>query len=108
MKKLIAVAGLGAALIVSPLLTSCASAGASSGAEDRFIARLDDGGIHYSSEAQAIKTGHSVCKALDAGADLDTAIYEGSDASGYSIHDTAYIVGASIRFFCDEYGYLVS
>ncbi len=34
---------------------------------------------------------------------MEDAVYAGSDASGYSIHDTAYIVGASVRWFCDDH-----
>jgi hypothetical protein len=101
MKQLIAAAGIGAALIVSPLLTSCSD-------DSGYIKRLNEGGINYSSEAQAIKTAKSICKVLDEGVPVDEAIYEGSEASGYSIHDTAYIMGASIRFYCDNHKDLVS
>lgn len=98
MKKVLAAAGIGAAVIASPLLTSCSSA-----ADNGYIERLDEGGIYYSSEVQAIKTAHSICDTLDAGVSVEDAVYRGSATSGYSIHDTAYIVGASVKFFCDEH-----
>jgi hypothetical protein len=94
-------------VILIAIIAAGASSVASSAAEDNYISALDNGGIHYSSKAQAIKTAHSICDVLDAGESVENAVYTGSDISGYSIHDTAYIVGASVRWFCNEHKDLI-
>ena len=76
-----------------------------SSADAKYIDRLDEGGIAYSSEAAAIKTGESICDSLDAGYSVDSVsrILLGS-GSGYGPFDVGYIVGASVYAYCPEYG----
>lgn len=66
-----------------------------------FIAVLDDRGIEYSSEEQAIEVAHSVCTALAAGATFADLIVAAGDV--YSMEDTGFIIGASIGGYCPEF-----
>ena len=72
-------------------------------ADSRFIDRLDEGGIHYSSENAAIKAGKSVCDVLDAGYSVNQATYQAANGTGYSLYEAGFIVGASVYAYCDEY-----
>jgi hypothetical protein len=72
-------------------------------ADHKFIQRLDDGGIAYSSEANAIAGGHSVCDSLDAGYSVDTVTTYLIAHTPFSAFDSGYIVGASVYAYCPKY-----
>ena len=81
-------------------------AGVSGGSADaKYLDRLHDGSINYtSSDAVAIKAGHSVCDSLDAGHTVDQVsnyLLANTTVDPYSI---GYVVGASVYAYCPEYG----
>ena len=84
------------------LLIGLAAGGSS--ADSKFIDRLDEGGIAYSSESAATKAGRSVCDVLDEGYSVNQAAYAAADGTGYSLYEAGFIVGASVYAYCPEYG----
>ena len=83
------------------LLIGLAAGGSS--ADSKFIERLDEGDIAYSSESAATKAGRSVCDALDEGYSVDQVTYVAADGTGYSLYEAGFIVGASVYAYCPEY-----
>jgi len=74
-----------------------------SSSEDNFIAFLDSEGIHYSSEAAAIETGHATCRMIDRyGFGATSRLLLGSDID-YSSVELATIVGTSVMALCPEH-----
>lgn len=71
-------------------------------AENAYISALDSEDIDYSSEANAITAGRSICDLLDSGYDLIDTVLFFSENSGYSTGDSGYIVGAASAAFCPE------
>lgn len=73
-----------------------------------FISTLDITGVHYSSEAGAIRLAETICSNFDSGMsalDIAMAIL----ASGqYSPEQTASMLGAATGVYCPEYEHLLS
>jgi hypothetical protein len=80
-----------------------ASADAESKDEVAYVTVLDARGIHYSSEDAAIAARHAICEAWPAGASFYALVRTFSKASGYSMIQSATIVGAVTAAFCPEY-----
>lgn len=68
--------------------------------DDVFIEVLDDQGIGYTTRADAIRAGKSVCIALDSGTRPMTVILTVSSATGLSVPTSGYFVGVSIAAYC--------
>jgi hypothetical protein len=94
-------------IALSPLLIIpiglAAQARADTISDVAYLTTLDQFGVPYSSEAQAIAIGHSVCDVLDAGILPRRAALLVADGDGYSLHDANTVVGASIGAYCDKY-----
>lgn len=99
-----AIAGAAAASIIA---AGPASADADTVNELAFIMALDDEGITYSTEDNALALGYATCEAFDAGAGLLQVVSAGVSGSEgyYSAGEVSYITGASIAAFCPEYEY---
>lgn len=97
-----AIAGAAAASIIA---AGPASADAETLDELAYIMALDEEGIAYSTEDNAIALGYGTCNALDAGASVEMVVLAGIDgADGYfSDYEVGYITGAAIAAFCPEY-----
>ncbi len=79
-------------------------------AEVAYLATLNQHGVYYLSDAAAIRGGRAVCDYLDAAVPylgLDAALWDAGqiavDAGGYSLGDSARIVGAAVGSFCPAY-----
>lgn len=69
--------------------------------EVAYIAVLDGAGIVYSSEANAVAAGRSVCRYLETGAGVLDAADVATNA-GYTPSQAGRIVGAAIAAFCPD------
>jgi hypothetical protein len=68
--------------------------------DDAFIATLDEQQITYPTQAYAIRAGHGVCDALDAGTTINDVASRISKESYLGMYDAQYLVGASIGAYC--------
>ena len=102
MKKIIAVAGLGAAIAIGSL-TGAGTASADSGT--RFLDQLNDYGIHVYDSSQAIATGHRLCNEMyyASGYAVANRLYRTTSWSDVPNRETARLwVGAAADNFCPE------
>ncbi|QGJ95024.1 hypothetical protein SEA_REDWATTLEHOG_163 [Gordonia phage RedWattleHog] len=76
-------------------------------ADRAYIAALDQQGIDYPTEQDAIDLGHSICEALDSGNSPQELIRVGVDASGMDSQDVAFMVGAAIGSICPRHDDLI-
>ncbi|QFG09072.1 hypothetical protein I5J49_gp44 [Mycobacterium phage ThulaThula] len=69
-----------------------------------FILTLDDRGITYTSEPDAITAGHAVCDVLaEADGDVVAAAMAIAQGTELSLDDSSYLVGAASAAYCPEY-----
>jgi uncharacterized protein DUF732 len=80
--------------------TTLASPAHADGTDDIFIGVLDDERISYPSPAEAIKVAVAVCDFLGEGNSLLDATGEVADASGLSVEDSGFFVGAATASYC--------
>lgn len=88
---------VGAGVAVATCLASPAHA---DGTDDVFIGVLDDEGIGYPSASEAIRVAGLVCEFLGEGNSLLDATSEVAEASGMSIEDSGFFVGAATASYC--------
>lgn len=67
---------------------------------DAYVMALDAQGITYSSEANAIAAGRSLCTILDDGATIAATTSMVQRNSGLDRFNSGYVVGAAIAAFC--------
>ena len=92
-------------VILMAIIVAVGSSGNSaSNADARFIARLNEGGVTYNSENNAIKVAHAVCDALDDGLSLDQVTENARRSSLGPPFETGYVVGAAVYAYCPKYG----
>lgn len=71
--------------------------------DQAYIAALDDEGISYPSEQNAIQVGHLVCESFDEGNDFVAIAMELYTSSQMDAYQSGYVVGAAVAAFCPEY-----
>ena len=108
MKKLIAAAGIGAALTVCSLV-GAGAASADSGQDNyRYLQGLSNNGIYVSNTAVALSHGHTVCSILRNGGDGYTAQTWLVNANpGLGWNGAYNQVGLAAEYFCPSLNYLV-
>jgi len=108
MKKLIAAAGLGAALIVGVLAGAGTASADDSYANYRYLQGLNNNGIYILNTNLAINIGHGVCAHLANG---NTAYDEQQwvfNINPQLAWNGAYNwVGVATEYYCPQYDYLV-
>lgn len=102
-------------------LAACAAAGAIAAgifvppahadpvADSVYLSGLDDAGVRYSSERDAIRTGHTVCDSIAAQPSAATVLtmYRTAIGNGFTDDQAAAIVGGAMGAYCHEYRYLL-
>jgi hypothetical protein len=88
---------VGAGVAVATTLASPAHADAT---DDVFLGVLDDEGITYPSATEAITAAVAVCDFLGEGNSLLGATTEVADATGLSVEDSGFFVGAATASYC--------
>lgn len=68
-----------------------------------FLTTLDELGVTYPSEAQAVAIGHGVCDSLTAGVSPHRVVMSVMQGGNYDPNDAATILGAAIGSYCDDY-----
>jgi hypothetical protein len=108
MKKLIAAAGIGAAVIAGPLVGAGAANADSAYDNYRFLQGLNNNGINVTNTSAAISHGHTVCAMLSNGStayDAQKWVYYANDPLAWQ---GAYNeVGVAAQYYCPQYNYLV-
>ena len=101
MKKLIAAAGIGAALIAGPL----AGAGTASASDDGFLNYVYSKTGYYPADYQGMQTsvavGHGICNQISTHG--EDGVYLSIDqgiSSGFSGYDTGYIIVGALNELC--------
>jgi hypothetical protein len=94
-KFVLALVGAGVAMA-----TTLAAPAHADDTDDIFIGVLDDEGINYSTPGEAIEVAVSVCDFLLEGNSLLDATGEIADATGLSIEDSGFFVGAATASYC--------
>lgn len=74
-----------------------------SSVDDQFIEYIDEQGIEYGSEKEAIEFAKSVCQALDDGATPVELRDEILDDSELTKQDAEAIVVGSVTYYCPEF-----
>ncbi|MFG1930920.1 DUF732 domain-containing protein [Mycobacterium sp. NPDC048908] len=97
----------GAALVAAAFglaaVATAGSAGAVSSTDHTFVTRISDEGISYDSPKAAIQTAHSVCRALDGGADPVDFAPNILDTMDLTTHQAAVFVITSVTTYCPQY-----
>lgn len=100
----------GTALIAGALglagLAAAGTAGAMSSADDTFLSDIAAEGIAYDSPKDVLKVAHSVCAALDDGADPVDLGMEIIDSTDLTSSQAAMFVVSAVGNYCPEYGSL--
>ena len=73
-----------------------------------FISTLDMLGIHYSSEAGAIRLAKTVCSNFESGMDGYTSIMAIAASGMYSTPQAGAMVGAATGIYCPEFEHLIT
>lgn len=107
MKKTLAVAGLGAALIAVVALAPTANA---TSGDAGYLDWLDSYRVHYRSSSTVISIAHSVCDTVAASPTQSTVTQARMSAkdAGFDATESAAIVVGSIHFYCPSYEALIS
>lgn len=71
-----------------------------------YLAQLDRANVHWTTEAEAIRNGHLVCRALDEGDSFQTIATHILNISAPSVTygQVASAVGAAIYAYCPQHG----
>ena len=104
MKKVLAAAGIGAALTVGSLAGSGSASADSSYDNYRYLQGLNNNGIYVYNTAVILSQAHTICAMLDNG---DTA-YDAQRWAYYANGPLAWRgaynqVGLAVRYFCPEH-----
>ena len=70
--------------------------------DDIFIGVLDEEGIAYPSESEAIIVAHQVCGFVQDGNTLEDAIVEVMNESGMGVEESGFFVGAATASYCPD------
>jgi hypothetical protein len=64
--------------------------------DESFLLTLDHFGVPYGTPANGITMGHGACRILNAGEDWQSAIMDVSNATGLTILQSGYVIGAAV------------
>jgi hypothetical protein len=84
-------------------VATAGTAGALSSTDDAFLTQISSEGISYDTAKAAIKNAHSVCSALDDGADPVDLGQEILDNTDLTTHQAAVFVVTAVNVYCPEY-----
>lgn len=108
MKKILAAAGIGAALTVGSLAGSGSASADSSYDNYRFLQGLNNNGISVINTALVISHGHTICAMLDNGDSAYDAQRWVYYANGRLAWRGAYNeVGVAVQYFCPQHNDIV-
>lgn len=97
---------IGAGVVVALVIGAVATSGPSD--DEKFINRLNEGGVHYNSEKKAIAGAHAACDYLDKGYSVDQATESIVTGTTINAYNAGYVVGAAIYAYCPKYGNQIS
>lgn len=73
-------------------------------ARQEYLDALDDAGITYTTDQNAVKIATDVvCDSLDEGSDVDTVYAFVKSTTEFPDHQAATVVAASVTYYCPEY-----
>lgn len=73
--------------------------------DDTYLSTLSDLGVDYANTDAMVEAGHTICNLFGEGLTALSVINAVADA-GWPATDAAYMTGAAVGSYCNEYGYL--